>query len=105
MTTGVEVTPSGKKWILPKADKVKFNRETKTYDVTTDFGNTSGLKLTFTASAGTFKGSFKVYAVTETGKSKTYTAQVSGAVVDGVGYGTALIKKACSMPVVIQPEE
>ena len=102
---GVEVTPSGKKWILPKADKVKFDRETETYDVTTDFGNPSGLKLTFTASTGTFKGSFKVYAVTEKGKSKTYTAQVSGAVVDGVGYGTAVIKKVCSMPIVIQPEE
>lgn len=102
---GVGVTPSGKKWILPKADKVKFDRETEAYVVTTDYGNPSGLKLTFAASSGTFKGSFKVYAVTENGKSKTYTAQVSGAVVDGVGYGTALIKKACSVPVVIQPEE
>ena len=102
---GVDVTPSGKKWILPKADKVKFDRETETYDVTTDFGNPSGLKLTFTASTGTFKGSFKVYAVTEMGKSKTCTAQVNGAVVDGIGYGTAIIKKTCSMPVIIQPEE
>ena len=102
---GVAVTPSGKKWTLPKADKVKFNRETETYDVTTDFGNPAGLKLTFTASSGTFKGSFKVYTVTETGKSKIHTAQVTGAVVDGVGYGTAIIKKVCSMPVVIQPEE
>ena len=105
LENGVEIRPSGKKWVLPKADRVKFDRKTGTYDVTTDFGNKSGLKLAFTASSGKFKGSFKVYAVTEKGKSKTYTAQVTGAVVDGVGYGTAVIKKACSMPVAIQPEE
>ena len=101
----VEVAVSGTKWVLPKADKVKFDRESESYEVTTEYGNSAGLKLTYTAKTGMFKGSFKVYAVTDAGKSKKYTATVNGAVVDGVGYGTAFIKKVGAAAIVITPNE
>ena len=58
--------------------------------------NLSGLKLTYTAKTGQFKGSFKAYALQGTGKTKKlakYTVNVIGFVVDGVGYGQATCKK------------
>ena len=61
-------------------------------DTSRDKTNLSGIKLTYTAKSGTFKGSFKVYALEGTGKStklKKYTVKVGGVVVDGVGYGSA----------------
>ena len=45
---------------------------------------------------GTFKGSFKVYALEGAGKStklKKYSFNVTGVVVDGAGYGVATCKK------------
>lgn len=101
---GTPVTPSGTKWSLPKADKVKFDRETESYEVLTDYGNPAGLKLAYTAKTGAFKGSFKVYAVTDAGKSKKYTATVTGAVIDGTGYGAAVIKNVGAVPVIIEAE-
>ena len=62
----------------------------------------SGLKLTFTAKTGLFKGSFKVYAIDAKGKLKSFSATVNGVVVDGLGYGTATIKKFGSVPVTIE---
>ena len=59
-------------------------------DTTKGKTNLSGLKLTYTPKAGTFKGSFKVYAV-QNGKLKKYTAKVAGLVVNGTGYGTATV--------------
>ena len=58
--------------------------------------NLSGLKLTYTPKKGTFKGSFKVYALEGAGtatKLKKYTIKVSGLVVDGLGFGEATCKK------------
>ena len=40
--------------------------------------------------------------VTEDGKPKKFTAKVSGVVLDGRGYGSAVIKKVGSVPVVIE---
>ena len=59
-------------------------------DTTKGKTNLSGLKLTYTPKAGTFKGSFKDYAV-QIGKLKKYTAKVAGLVVNGTGYGTATV--------------
>ena len=98
----VEVTVSGAKWSTPKADKVKFSAEDGGYEVLTENGNPSGLKLSASSAKGTFKGKFKVFAVTEAGESKKYTAVVSGAVLDGVGYGTATIKKIGAAPVKVE---
>lgn len=84
LPNGLPISVAGSKWTLPKGDE-----------------NPSELKLTYSTD-GTFKGSFKVYAITDTGKSKKYTANVTGVVLDGVGYGTATIKKVGSAPVIIE---
>ena len=92
---------NGGRWTLPKAGNVMYSRSEEGF-VETSEENPSGLKLTHSAKTGTFKGTFKVYSeVTET-RLKKYTATVTGAVTDGVGYGTATIKKVGSMPVVIE---
>ena len=67
-----------------------------------DHGNPAGLKLTYTAKTGQFKGSFKVFAETGAGKSKKLSATVFGAVVEGVGYGTTTVKKVGSLPVKVE---
>ena len=68
--------------------------------------NISGLKLNYSSKKGTFKGSFKVYALDRTGarpKLKKHVVNVSGCVVDGVGYGTATCKKpSCSFAVSVK---
>ena len=62
--------------------------------------NPSGLKLT-PKKDGSFTGSFKVYYV-EKGKLKSKTANVTGLVIDGKGYGTATIKKVGSEQISIE---
>ncbi len=109
---GEPVVASGGKWKFAKAAVVKWAKVKKgvaqpeIFDgasgkglvVNTSAGktNVSGMKLTYTPKKGTFKGSFKVYALTGAGKAKKlkkYTVKVSGVVVGGVGYGTATCKK------------
>ena len=102
---------TGAKWKFPKAASVKWTKvkpgvvpvvldgETgKGLVVDTSKGKTnlSAMKLNYTAKKGTFKGSFKVYALQGVGKGrklKKYTVKVSGVVVDGIGYGTATCKR------------
>lgn len=67
----------------------------------TDSLNPSGLKLTYTAKTGAFKGSFNVYALVN-GRVKKFMATVNGIVVDGNGYGTAVIKKIGCVPIMIE---
>ena len=89
------------KWAKPKkgAAPSKFYDEASGKDLIIDTSkgsNLSGLKLSYTPKKGTFKGSFKVYALEGAGaktKLKKYTIKVSGVVVDGVGYGAATSKK------------
>ena len=63
--------------------------------------NASGLKLTYTAKTGSFKGSFTLYC--NTGKKLAkYKFDVNGLVLDGVGVGRAVCKKPLlSLPVKI----
>ena len=98
---GVALTIAGRTWKTPKAGRVKYDRKEEDFVATAD-ENPSGLKLTCALRAGTFKGSFKVYAAVSETRLKTYTATVTGAVVDGVGYGTATVKKVGSLPVKIE---
>ena len=49
------------------------------------------LKVTFKPKDGTFKGTFNVY-VTNGDRTRKLKANVSGVVVDGVPYGTAVIR-------------
>ena len=53
----------GAKWDAGKAATVNLNEEKTAAAVTKDPGNNSGLKLTYNAKEGSFKGSFNVYAV------------------------------------------
>ena len=97
---GVSVT-GGEKWTLPKAGKVVYAKGTTTVDVAKAGENPSGLKLTYKAKDGTFKGSFKVYADVG-GKPKATTVKVTGVLVGGVGYGAATVKKFGGVPVKVE---
>lgn len=100
----VPVAPKGTKWIVAdgaKAGQIKMDKDGEVYDKK-ESDNPSGLKLTFTAKTGLFKGSFKVYAIDAKGKLKSFSATVNGIVVDGIGYGTVTIKKIGSVPVAIE---
>ena len=63
----------------------------KKWTVATD--KDTAMKLTYTAKSGTFKGSFKL------GKAK---ATVNGVVVDGKGYGSAVVKGAAPAEVTVE---
>ena len=109
---GEPVIPKGGKWSFAKAATVKWAKPKKgaerpeiydeasgkglLIDTSGDKTNLSAMKLTYTPKKGTFKGSFKVYALEGAGKAtklKKYTVKVSGVVVGGAGYGTATCKK------------
>ena len=87
------------KWVLPKAGKVVYKNGA--VDESKLGKNPSGLKLAYKAKDGSFKGSFKVYAVNGS-KAKATTVNVTGVMIDGVGYGTATIKKVGSVAVTIE---
>ena len=59
----------------------------------------SDFNATFKPTDGTFKGSFNFY-ILDKGRAKKLKATVSGVVVNGVGYGTAVIKGIGSLPVI-----
>lgn len=104
LPNGVSVNVDKKnknKWVLPKAGKVVYVRNSTEVDQTKLLDNPSALKLTYTAKSGTFKGSFKAYAEVK-GKPKATTVNVTGILVEGVGYGTAAIKKVGSVPVEVK---
>ena len=98
LPNGVPVT-GGAKWVLPKAGKVQLAKD-GLVDVAKLLENPSALKLTYTAKTGSFKGSFKAYSDVR-GKPKGVTVNVTGVLVDGIGYGAATIKKIGSVPVTI----
>ncbi len=118
---GVPVIAAGGKWKFAKAASVKWAKPKKgaalpeRYDAESGKGlvidtskgdNLSAMKLSYTPKKGTFKGSFKVYALEGAGKAtklKKYTVKVSGVVVDGVGHGVATCKNpAVSWAVTVQ---
>ena len=103
----LSVDASGSKWIVcgnAKAAKVAYKQGVLSIAPGKKGGeiaNASGLKLKYKAKDGSFTGSFTVYAL-EKDKLKKHKASVSGVLVDGVGYGTATIKKLGSWDVTIQ---
>ena len=118
---GVPVIAAGGKWKFAKAASVKWAKpkngaaRPERYDAESGKGlvidtskgdNLSAMKLSYTPKKGTFKGSFKVYALEGAGKAtklKKYTVKVSGVVVDGVGHGVATSKNpAASWAVTVQ---
>ena len=92
----IPFTVKGTKWNAGKAAKVAYKGGT----LTVNGANVSGLKLTFTAKTGLFKGSFTVYSLNG-GKLKKNKFSVFGAVTDGTGYGTAVLKGKGSLPLSI----
>ena len=103
----------GTKWSFDKAASLKYkkNKATGAYELLglddPKKPNLSGLKLSYTAKTGQFKGTFKLYATNgataPAGKSpklKKFTVNVAGFVVDGVGYGEATLKKPAASWVV-----
>ena len=89
------------KWIVPKAGKVAYLRGTTEVDEAKLLENPSALKLTYTAKTGAFKGSFKAYADAN-GKPKATTVNVTGVLIDGVGYGAATVKKVGGVGVTVE---
>ena len=70
---GVPVSSVGGKWALPKAGKVALVKgAAAANDVDTGKfgGNPSGLKLSYAAKTGTFKGSFALYQDVSAGRPK-----------------------------------
>ena len=97
---GMAVAQSGTKWTLPKAGKVQLAKD-GAVDEAKLGANPAGLKLSYKAADGSFKGSFKVYA-DNGGKLKATTVTVTGMMIDGVGYGAATIKGVGSVSVEIK---
>ena len=96
---GFTVASNGGKWVLPKAGKVVY--KDGMVDGSKLGENPSGLKLTYKAKNGSFKGSFKVYAVNG-GKAKATAVNITGVMAKGVGYGTATIKGKGSVSVTVK---
>ena len=98
----------GKKWLFAKAAAVKWakDRKTKVFGRVVDESkgktNRSGLKLSYAAKTGVFKGSFKAYSLQDAfggkKKMKKYKVDVVGYVVDGVGTGEASCKRPAGGP-------
>lgn len=102
---GLSVRQSGTKWVVAdgaRAGKVVYVRGTDEVDADKAGANPAALKLSFTRKTGAFKGSFKAYQAVK-GKPKAVTVAVFGVLVDGVGYGTATIKKLGGVTVEIRP--
>lgn len=98
---------AGTRWQFAKAASVKLvkNRATNAFDLVVDSSsgktNLSGLKLTYVARSGQFRGSFKVYGLEEANgkkKLKKYSVNVLGFVVNGKGYGEASCRRPAGGP-------
>ena len=98
------VVPVGGKWSFAKAATVKWAKpkDAAEKELVVDVGtngekpNRSGMILTYVPKKGTFKGSFKVYALVDAGSGKKlmkYRVAVTGIVAGGVGRGTAALKR------------
>ena len=86
----VAMTLKNGKPLIPKANKLKVvNGDLATV---ADNGNPIALKFTYTPKTGAFKGSFTLFEVAA-GKLKKQAATFTGVFIEGIGYGTAVIKK------------
>ena len=105
LPNGLSVSQNGAKWIVEdgKAGKVQLAKGALSpteVDVAKLAKNPSALKIAYTAKTGTFKGTFKAYTLMR-GKPKATTVNVTGVLVNGTAYGTAMIKNVGSVPVTI----
>ena len=100
LPTAVQVSFARNKLTVAKANKVKLEKS-GTLSSAGGTDNNAGLKLTYTAKTGSFKGSFTVYTIANS-RLKKLKANVNGVFVNGVGYGAAVIKDVGSLPVVLR---
>ena len=105
LPTAEPVMVASSKWTLNKAATIKYKKgvfDQVAYDKGVAGGktNNSALKLKYTAKSGLFSGSFTIFTLNGTSLKKV-TAKVCGVVCNGIGYGSAVIKKHGAMPVVI----
>ena len=78
---GITISQSGSAWTAPKHE--------------------SALKLRYTESTRSFKGTFKTFFQMN-GRQKSTTVTVSGVLIGDVGYGFAIVKKAGATPITIR---
>ena len=78
---GIAISQSGSTWTTSKHE--------------------SALKLRYTESTHSFKGTFKTFFL-KNGIQKSTTVTVSGVLIGDVGYGFAIVKKAGSTPITIR---
>ena len=104
LPTNEIVSVAGAKWTIAKAAKVSAKNGVLSVNPGVKDGtveNASGLKLTFKAKDGSFKGSFTVYSM-PAGKLVKTKFTVAGIIVNGTGYGLAYNKKIGSVPVEVR---
>ena len=102
---------NGNRWVFDKAATIKYKKgefDDDAYEKGLNEGktNNSGLKLTYNARSGTFKGNFTVYSEDGAGKMpklKKMRVTVTGVVVDGYGYGQVTVRNVGVYPVSISP--
>lgn len=102
LPTTVPILVKKSRWSVPKAGLVKYDREAEAIVDVRESENPSALKVTYKSSDGRFSGSFKAYTSADGQKLRSNAVTVKGVVIDGVGYGSALLKKSGCAAVLIQ---
>lgn len=106
LPNGETVTVAGDKWNTAKGAKIAYKNgvfDEVAYSKSVAKGNTnkSSLKLSYKSKDASIKGSFILYTLAD-GKVKKNKLTVTGNVVNGTAYGTAVLKKVGSMAVEVQ---
>ena len=100
---GVSVEQVGTKWRVAggaRPGRVVLGRD-GSVDETKTGENPSALTLAYRAKEGTFTGAFKYYVPSARGAPVAKTVNVYGVVVDGVGYGTAVVRGKGTVSVMV----
>lgn len=100
---GVSVEQVGTKWRVAggaRPGRVVLGRD-GSVDETKTGENPSALTLAYRAKEGTFTGAFKYYVPSARGTPVAKTVNVYGVVVDGVGYGTAVVRGKGAVSVMV----
>lgn len=100
---GVSVGQIGTKWRVAggaRPGRVVLGRD-GSVDETKTGENPSALTLAYRAKEGTFTGAFKYYVPSARGAPVAKTVNVYGVVVEGVGYGTAVVRGKGAVSVMV----
>ena len=100
---GVSVEQVGTKWRVAggaRPGRVVLGRDGSVDEAKTG-ENPSALTLAYRAKEGTFTGAFKYYVPSARGAPVAKTVNVYGVVVEGVGYGTAVVRGKGAVSVMV----